>query len=43
MPKINYELKQQIIKEYFNGTGSTTLSKKYKVSNSVILRWINRI
>ncbi|MVF16175.1 helix-turn-helix domain-containing protein, partial [Lactobacillus sanfranciscensis] len=38
MPKINYELKQQIIKEYFNGTGSTTLSKKYKVSNSVILR-----
>ncbi|MVF15324.1 helix-turn-helix domain-containing protein, partial [Lactobacillus sanfranciscensis] len=24
MPKINYELKQQIIKEYFNGTGSTT-------------------
>ncbi|MVF16122.1 helix-turn-helix domain-containing protein, partial [Lactobacillus sanfranciscensis] len=21
MPKINYELKQQIIKEYFNGTG----------------------
>ncbi|NDR76415.1 helix-turn-helix domain-containing protein, partial [Lactobacillus sanfranciscensis] len=25
MPKINYELKQQIIKEYFNGTGSTTL------------------
>ncbi|MVF15665.1 helix-turn-helix domain-containing protein, partial [Lactobacillus sanfranciscensis] len=23
MPKINYELKQQIIKEYFNGTGST--------------------
>lgn len=43
MPKINYELKQQIIKEYFNGTGSTTLAKKYKVSNSVILRWINRI
>ncbi|WED57288.1 hypothetical protein [Fructilactobacillus sanfranciscensis] len=43
MPKINYELKQQIIKEYFNDTGSTTLSKKYKVSNSVILRWINRI
>ncbi|MVF16040.1 helix-turn-helix domain-containing protein, partial [Lactobacillus sanfranciscensis] len=27
MPKINYELKQQIIKEYFNGTGATTLSK----------------
>ncbi|NDR97129.1 helix-turn-helix domain-containing protein, partial [Lactobacillus sanfranciscensis] len=43
MPKINYELKQQIIKEHFNGTGSTTLAKKYKVSNSVILRWINRI
>ncbi|NDR76500.1 helix-turn-helix domain-containing protein, partial [Lactobacillus sanfranciscensis] len=29
MSKINYELKQQIIKEYFNGTGATTLSKKY--------------
>ncbi|NDR97153.1 helix-turn-helix domain-containing protein, partial [Lactobacillus sanfranciscensis] len=25
MPKTNYELKQQIIKEYFNDTGSTTL------------------
>ncbi|WP_413628123.1 helix-turn-helix domain-containing protein [Fructilactobacillus vespulae] len=43
MPRINYEVKNKIIEEYFNGIGSTTLSQKYHVSKSVILVWINRI
>lgn len=43
MPRVNYEVKNKIIEEYFNGIESTTLFRKYHISKSVILVWINRI
>ncbi|MCW3779321.1 helix-turn-helix domain-containing protein [Levilactobacillus namurensis] len=43
MSKFNLEFRIKVVTEYLAGTGSTSLAKKYGVSDdSVILGWIHR-
>ena len=43
MPKFNLEFRIKVVTEYLAGTGSTSLAKKYGVSDaSVVLGWVHR-
>lgn len=43
MTKFTYDLKLKVVKEYLQGTGSPTLSRKYGIDNHFsVLNWVKR-
>lgn len=43
MTKFSYDFKLKVVKEYLQGTGSPTLSKKYGIENHFsVLNWVKR-